>query len=867
MASSHFDIKSELITIGANRHVDSASWNPKHEILAFGGGHLVNLWKPLASEPSNIHVSLKSHQSSVTCVEFLQNGKFLVSADEAGVIKLWKRNDKSDIEDDYQLVQEIKNHHKKTVTTISAAQGRKSTVFLSGSSDALLSFWTIKDEQIALINTIDTGVMKLPLASAITILNFDANENDDDEFVVAIGNTSRHTEIYTGSAEIPFKLSSKLEGQGDWVRALAFSPPQDNGTLILASGCQDRYIRIWKLSKGHEDKVISAVATLSSNEINDNDPTNELSNKNFKVSSPSGKEVYSMKFDALIIGHDDWIYSLKWHPKELSLMSSSADSSVMIWTPDPISGVWLSSIQLGDISIKGASTATGAYGGMWYSSWISSENTTIISLSNTGAWKRWEKESNDNGVDLWVPKDGLSGHVKNVTDVDWSTDGKYLLSTSLDKTTRLFAPWIKNSPYKNSTKWYELSRPQIHGYDMISVKSLNPALFVSAGDEKVLRVFTIPKSIAQLVNNLVGESINTNQISSLSASVPALGLSNKAISTHENGDNDANPESEAPEGVSTALLKEDQSIGTAPTENVGVELDKPPLEDQLQRLTLWPEVEKIYGHGYEVTTLSYSKDKQLVVSTCKANSSYHAVIRITDTETWQREYTPLEFHTLTVTGLAFSPDDKYLLSVSRDRTWALWQRDLSSDIKTCKDLFKLECASKLHSRIVWDCCWLNTSSNYFFLTSSRDKTIKIWTLDTLKENSEEDAEAIRRKNKLEYGNGEQKPLWICIGSVSLPAPVTAIDSTVISSEGSKHLVSAGLDTGDLYLIELEIVNGAVNASTLFKIDDELSPAGRINTVTWNPANTVRESTNNNEKLLAIASEDQSVRVLHINYSN
>lgn len=43
--------------------------------------------------------------------------------------------------------------------------------------------------------------------------------------------------------------------------------------------------------------------------------------------------------------------------------------------------------------------------------------------------------------------------------------------------------------------------------------------------------------------------------------------------------------------------------------------------------------------------------------------------------TWRRLQT-LPCHTLTVTQMAFSPDARLLLAVSRDRTWSLWKRNL-----------------------------------------------------------------------------------------------------------------------------------------------------------------------------------------------
>lgn len=49
-----------------------------------------------------------------------------------------------------------------------------------------------------------------------------------------------------------------------------------------------------------------------------------------------------------------------------------------------------------------------------------------------------------------------------------------------------------------------------------------------------------------------------------------------------------------------------------------------------------------------------------------------------NTTTWLKIDT-LTKHRLTVTQMAFSPDDEYLLSVSRDRTWTLFKKEKLDD--------------------------------------------------------------------------------------------------------------------------------------------------------------------------------------------
>lgn len=84
-------------------------------------------------------------------------------------------------------------------------------------------------------------------------------------------------------------------------------------------------------------------------------------------------------------------------------------------------------------------------------------------------------------------------------------------------------------------------------------------------------------------------------------------------------------------------------------------------------------MDKIYGHGYEIIAVAASHSSSLIATACKATSSEHAVIRLYDTKTWKPVGNVLDGHALTITSICFSPDDSKIVSVSRDRTWRLYE--------------------------------------------------------------------------------------------------------------------------------------------------------------------------------------------------
>lgn len=67
---------------------------------------------------------------------------------------------------------------------------------------------------------------------------------------------------------------------------------------------------------------------------------------------------------------------------------------------------------------------------------------------------------------------------------------------------------------------------------------------------------------------------------------------------------------------------------------LSVALDHPPFEEDLLQNTLWPEIQKLYGHGYELLAVAADPSGTVVVSSCKAATPDHAAIIVWDTRTW-----------------------------------------------------------------------------------------------------------------------------------------------------------------------------------------------------------------------------------------
>ena len=84
-------------------------------------------------------------------------------------------------------------------------------------------------------------------------------------------------------------------------------------------------------------------------------------------------------------------------------------------------------------------------------------------------------------------------------------------SLSQDQTTRIHGE-VSLGDNKDSKSWHEISRPQVHGYDLVGVAFIDPLHFISIADEKVARVFEAPQEFVDVVQNLHVADLHQNAV-------------------------------------------------------------------------------------------------------------------------------------------------------------------------------------------------------------------------------------------------------------------------------------------------------------------------------------------------------------------
>ncbi|XP_031585140.1 elongator complex protein 2 [Oreochromis aureus] len=821
----------------ANRTPNVVSWG-RGGTIAYGTCNSVALYDP---EGRRVVALLNGHTGRVNAVQWVHREDsapegHLVSGASDNRLILWEA------QQDGKFIQSVEcKGHTGPVCAADAIYVEDSKILVASSaSDSTVKLWLCCDAKEAecLHNVsfgsgfmMDVSLVLLP-GSRVPILACGGDDSRVHLYVQANGQLQR---------------AMSLQGHEDWVRGVEWASA--GGELLLASCSQDSLIRVWRL----------CAKSGTDTHAEDNHSIIKMKEDIFEVKERDKSSVFAVSLETVLAGHENWVYGVHWQPpfyqggelqQRLCLLSASMDKTMILWAPEEGSGVWIEKVRVGEV---GGNTL-GFYGCQ-----MSADGSMILAHAFHGALHLWCKDLDKEGE--WRPGVVISGHFNAVQDLSWDPEGEFILSVGSDQTTRLFTPWRTQESKK--VTWHEISRPQIHGYDMQCLAMIGRFQFVSGADEKVLRVFQAPRNFVENFANISGTSKETLLTSSDSASLPegastpALGLSNKAVFQ-----GDLVPKNKEEEEQFNSVSDQYQESYFHP-----LNLTEPPPEDHLLQNTLWPEVQKLYGHGFEMFCLASDSSRTVVASACKASKAEHAAVLLWSTTTW-RQLQVLPCHTLTVTQMAFSPDAQLLLAVSRDRTWSLWRRNLPTP-ESPEPLFSLyahtEKDTAIHSRIIWSCDWSPDSK--FFVTSSRDKKVIIWGPCSLASGDP-------------VLPPEIKP---CSSILDVGDSATAIAFCPVLCSNDSYLLAIGLECGRIRLYRWSPGSepaGGDNWSCCGETDTSQSHTLAVKRLRWRPK-TGRAGRGNGKKdgqgdgeseieeesswvQLASASADHSVKIFNIN---
>eukprot|EP00088_Acartia_fossae_P049297 TRINITY_DN5423_c0_g1_i6.p1 TRINITY_DN5423_c0_g1~~TRINITY_DN5423_c0_g1_i6.p1 ORF type:complete len:802 (-),score=139.46 TRINITY_DN5423_c0_g1_i6:13-2394(-) len=768
-------------SVGCNRTCHCLVISKITNLMYYGANSSVAVYSP---EQQKVLHTLVQLEKRVNCLALLENSKgacLLFAGDSSGALAVWSTASPDSAQDHGGLHTPLGVFpgHAGSLTCLSAVESNGTVILASTGNDSRVKIWKFdrnSEDKITLLNDLD---LKSGLAFSVHLISwpepyltlFYSLDN------CQVGVASFHAE------KGEFSVLERLKGHEDWVTQVDTVELSEDTVLVATAG-QDSIVRLWRLTPPGRKPVSQ-----------DSVETQDILIKY----SALPEHVFSVQLESVLCGHEDKVNAVQWRmdkENKLSLLTASLDKTTIVWEEEE-DGIWSEKARFGEI---GGNTL-GIFGAIW-----GPYNKSVIGYSFSGAFHFWTQT--DDGS--WKPGMVPGGHQGPVCDISWDRAGRYLLSVSVDQTTRCHAVC------QSSGRWHEVARPQVHGYDMSCIAALPNLSFVSGAEEKVIRAFKAPQNFLDNFVRLTGYDVSDIDKSTLpqGASLPTLGLSNKAVYEGELNN-------QIPEGDRHV---KDQFPDFYFSPEV---LEKPPTEESLVQNTLWPEVHKLYGHGYEVYCVASSADGRMVASACKSSQPKEAAILIWDTKTW-KEIGRIEVHSLTVTQLCFSPTADHLLSVSRDRSWALHKLTWDDSDLTISKIKYSDKKTSPHKRIIWTCAWSHDGSCFY--TGSRDKLLACWSA---------------------HGDLISKKPFVLPDSVTAVAGITANISAGAAGESKQYHVAVGLDNGAVHILKHDTEG---NFLTVHEFGREEGHHSTVTRLQFSPCDP---------HLLASASQDHAVKIYNL----
>lgn len=407
-------------SIACNRTPESADWG-RNGLILFAACNSIALFDPNFNGSAKIRRTFVEHTAKVNTVKWISDKEFL-SGGYDNLAILWNVENQ-ELPTFSKLI-----GHEGGVMFVDAIQVNDKLTIVTTSLDSTIRFWhwSIEENCYVTFDTISLG------NGFCFALKFAILPQTDNQIILAYSTDENHIHLLCDGIDDnnqrKFSRVDTLIGHVDWVRGLDFVA-LNKIDLLLASSSQDTFIRLWKISARPTDRHLPP-------KIIDEFGTNEdiqMEERIFTViSTAETSHSYAVALESVLLGHDGWVYGVHWmktKENRLQLLSSSIDKTLIIWSMQDDTGVWMENVRVGEVG----GNSLGFYGGK-----LSHDCNSILGHGYHGSFHLWHFDEN---TEHWTPGIVVGGHFNEVRDLCWDPKGHFLLTTSADQTTRCHAPW------------------------------------------------------------------------------------------------------------------------------------------------------------------------------------------------------------------------------------------------------------------------------------------------------------------------------------------------------------------------------------------------------------------------------------------